>query len=44
MPRLRTVLVHDFGNHQLMVPYHNQSKFMISVLAQLKWMDEFLPP
>jgi hypothetical protein len=44
MPRLHTVMVHDFGNYQLMVPYHNQYKFMICVLDQLEWADKFLPP
>ena len=40
--RLRTVRVQEFSIHQLMIHYHNQSKFMIGVLDQQEWADEFL--
>ena len=43
VPRLRTVAVNALLSHQLMVPYHNMSKFMIGVKDQQEWADEFLP-
>lgn len=43
VPRLRTVDVNALLSHQLMVPYHNMSKFMIGVKDQQEWADEFLP-
>jgi hypothetical protein len=42
VPRLRTVKIEDFSIHQLMIHYHNRSKFMIGVLDQHEWADEFL--
>jgi hypothetical protein len=42
VPRLKTVGVHDLCHHQLMVPYHNLSKFMIGVKDQQEWADQFL--
>jgi hypothetical protein len=42
IPRLRTVKVQQFSIHQLMIHYHNRSKFMIGVLDQQEWADEFL--
>ena len=42
VPGLTTVNVQALNSHQLMVPVHNRSKFMIGVKDQQDWADEFL--
>jgi hypothetical protein len=43
LPRLLTIDSMQVSHHTLMVPYHACSKFMIQVLDQNEWADEFLP-
>ena len=43
LPWLTTIYLRAVINHALMIPYHSPSKFMIGVLDQMKWSNEFLP-
>lgn len=41
-PNLIVVHLSDVISHVLMIPYHDQSKFMIGVLNQSLWADQFV--
>ena len=41
-PRLTVVCLNEVKSHLLMIPYHDNSKFMFGIIGQSLWGDKFV--
>ena len=42
LPRLKVILLSTVKLHQLLIPYHSCSKYMLGVIDQSLWADKFV--